>query len=489
MLFSQYKNRSDYSFRFEVAPLSITVAILMVQFFVFKDYTPHVPLVIGICITGMFMALKGRKWAGMEQHMYRVMKVALPTTVIILCVGMMIAASIAAGTVQTVLVYGLSILKPTVFLPATCILTTVVSLATGTSWGTVGTVGLAMVGIGEALGVPMHWTVGAICSGAFFGDKMSPLSDTTNLSPAVAGTDIWAHIKAMLPNTIPAYAITIVVYTLVSLNYGSEGGAETLATRDHFLAVLHAHYKIGWLTLIPAVVVIYMGFRKYSVMGTLCTGVSLAALIAIVYQGVKVSAVSDILMNGFKAATGDTYMDKLLSKGGIMSMTWVIMMMMLSLAFVGCLEAYGTFRAILAKLNALIKSRFSLVATAASAVLIVGLVAGEVYTSIVLPGRLMKGKFAEMGYDRAILSRTLEDWGTLVSPLIPWNNGGAFVAGALGMTAFVYAPFALFCWLSPLIGLIYAAFGWFTPLDPRGPQTLADENMEEIADEVDDYMV
>lgn len=488
-MFSQCKNRESYPFWFEMAPLLLTVALLMVQFFVFKDYTPHVPLVIGICITGMFMALKGRKWAGMEQHMYRVMKVALPTTVIILCVGMMIAASIAAGTVQTVLVYGLSILKPTVFLPATCILTTVVSLATGTSWGTVGTVGLAMVGIGEALGVPMHWTVGAICSGAFFGDKMSPLSDTTNLSPAVAGTDIWAHIKAMLPNTIPAYAITIVVYTLVSLNYGGEGGAETLATRDHFLAVLHAHYKIGWLTLIPAVVVIYMGFRKYSVMGTLCTGVFLAALIAIVYQGVKVSAASDILMNGFKAATGDTYMDKLLSKGGIMSMTWVIMMMMLSLAFVGCLEAYGTFRAILAKLNALIKSRFSLVATAASAVLIVGLVAGEVYTSIVLPGRLMKGKFAEMGYDRAILSRTLEDWGTLVSPLIPWNNGGAFVAGALGMTAFVYAPFALFCWLSPLIGLIYAAFGWFTPLDPRGPQTLADENMEEIADEVDDYMV
>ncbi len=488
-MFSQCKNRESYPFWFEMAPLLLTVALLMVQFFVFKDYTPHVPLVIGICITGMFMALKGRKWAGMEQHMYRVMKVALPTTVIILCVGMMIAASIAAGTVQTVLVYGLSILKPTVFLPATCILTTVVSLATGTSWGTVGTVGLAMVGIGEALGVPMHWTVGAICSGAFFGDKMSPLSDTTNLSPAVAGTDIWAHIKAMLPNTIPAYVITIVVYTLVSLNYGSEGGAETLATRDHFLAVLHAHYKIGWLTLIPAVVVIYMGFRKYSVMGTLCTGVFLAALIAIVYQGVKVSAVSDILMNGFKAATGDTYMDKLLSKGGIMSMTWVIMMMMLSLAFVGCLEAYGTFRAILAKLNALIKSRFSLVATAASAVLIVGLVAGEVYTSIVLPGRLMKGKFAEMGYDRAILSRTLEDWGTLVSPLIPWNNGGAFVAGALGMTAFVYAPFALFCWLSPLIGLIYAALGWFTPKDPRGPQTLADEDMEEIADEVDDYMV
>ena len=488
-MFNQFKNRDSYPFWFEMAPLVLTVVLLLVQFFVFKDYTPHVPLVIGICITGMFMALKGRKWADMEKHMYRVMKVALPTTVIILCVGMMIAASIAAGTVQTVLVYGLGILKPTVFLPATCILTTIVSLATGTSWGTVGTVGLAMVGIGEALGVPMHWTVGAICSGAFFGDKMSPLSDTTNLSPAVAGTDIWTHIKSMLPNTAVAYVITIAIYSWVSAGYGSDAAANSLATRDHFLAVLHANYKIGWITLIPAAVVIYMGFRKYSVMGTLCTGVFLAALIAIVYQGVSVSTTSNVLMNGFTAETKDVAIDKLLSKGGIMSMTWVIMMMMLSLAFVGCLEAYGTFRAILAKLNALIKSRFSLVATAASAVLIVGLVAGEVYTSIVLPGRLMKGKFAEMGYDRAILSRTLEDWGTLVSPLIPWNNGGAFVFGALGMSAFVYAPFALFCWLSPLVGLIYAGLGWFMPLDPRGPQTLADEDMEEIADEVDDYMV
>ena len=488
-MFNQFKNRDSYPFWFEMAPLVLTVVLLLVQFFVFKDYTPHVPLVIGICITGMFMALKGRKWADMEKHMYRVMKVALPTTVIILCVGMMIAASIAAGTVQTVLVYGLGILKPTVFLPATCILTTIVSLATGTSWGTVGTVGLAMVGIGEALGVPMHWTVGAICSGAFFGDKMSPLSDTTNLSPAVAGTDIWTHIKSMLPNTAVAYVITIAIYSWVSAGYGSDAAANSLATRDHFLAVLHANYKIGWITLIPAAVVIYMGFRKYSVMGTLCTGVFLAALIAIVYQGVSVSTTSNVLMNGFTAETKDVAIDKLLSKGGIMSMTWVIMMMMLSLAFVGCLEAYGTFRAILAKLNALIKSRFSLVATSASAVLIVGLVAGEVYTSIVLPGRLMKGKFAEMGYDRSILSRTLEDWGTLVSPLIPWNNGGAFVFGALGMSAFVYAPFALFCWLSPLVGLIYAGLGWFMPLDPRGPQTLADEDMEEIADEVDDYMV
>ena len=489
MLFSQYKNRSDYSFRFEVAPLSITVAILMVQFFIFKDYTPHVPLIIGICITGIFMALKGRKWAEMEKNMYRVMKVALPTTIIILCVGMMIAASIAAGTVQTVLKFGLDIISPSIFLPATCILTTIVSLATGTSWGTLGTVGLAMLGIGDALGIPNYWTIGAICSGSFFGDKMSPLSDTTNLTPAVAGTDVWSHIKSMLPNTTVAYALAIIIYALVSRHYQGDAGAVANQTRAMFQSAITGHYKTGFITLVPALFVIAMGFRKYSVTGTLCTGIFLAVLIAICYQGVSLSSVSDILMNGYKAQTGQEYVDKLLSKGGIMSMTWVITMMMLSLAFIGALETYGTFRAILGKLKVLIKSRFSLVATTALIVLTVGMVAGEIYTSLVLHGRLMKSKYAEMGYDRAILSRTIEDWGTIVSPLIPWNNGGVFVTTTLGLSTFIYAPFALFCWLSPVVGLIFAALGWFVPKDPRGPQTIDDEEMEEIADDVDDYMV
>ena len=196
-----------------------------------------------------------------------------------------------------------------------------------------------------------------------------------------------------------------------------------------------------------------------------------------------------ILMNGYTATTGQEYVDKLLTKGGILNMGWVITMMFLSLAFVGVLEAYGTFHAILLKINKVIASRFSLVLTSAGSVLTVGMVAGEVYTSLVLPGRLMKSKYAEMGYDRSILSRTIEDWGTLVSPLIPWNNGGAFVTSTLGISAFLYAPFALFCWLSPLIGLIYAALGWFTPLDPKGPQKIEEEEMEDIADEVEDYMV
>jgi len=318
---------------------------------------------------------------------------------------------------------------------------------------------------------------------------MSPLSDTTNLTPAVAGTDLWSHIRSMLTNTIPAYALTIIIYTWVGMDYGTGEGMGSLEMRETIQNTVQSHFQLGWVTLIPPVVVIYMGFRKYSVMGTLCTGIFIGALIAVFYQGVSLDKISGILMNGYTATTGQEYVDKLLTKGGILNMGWVITMMFLSLAFVGVLEAYGTFHAILLKINKVIASRFSLVLTSAGSVLTVGMVAGEVYTSLVLPGRLMKSKYAEMGYDRSILSRTIEDWGTLVSPLIPWNNGGAFVTSTLGISTFLYAPFALFCWLSPLIGLIYAALGWFTPLDPKGPQKIEEEEMEDIADEVEDYMV
>ena len=314
---------------------------------------------------------------------------------------------------------------------------------------------------------------------------MSPLSDTTNLTPAVVETDLWSHIRSMLSNTIPAYALTLIIYTLVGWNY-ADGDPESLQLRESLQSTVQASFQLGWITLIPPVVVIYMGFRNYSVMGTLCTGVFLGALIAVFYQGNALSQMSGILMNGYTAHTGVEYVDKLLTKGGILNMGWVISMMFLSLAFVGALEAYGTFRALLLKINTIVSSRFSLVATSALSVLTVGMVAGEIYTSLVLPGRLMKGKYAEMGYDRSILSRTIEDWGTLVSPLIPWNNGGAFVTSTLGISTFIYAPFAVFCWLSPLIGLIYAALGWFTPLDPKGPQKVPDEEMEEIADDVGD---
>lgn len=473
-MITRFRHRESYPFWFDIAPLVITTAIMALQFFVFKDFTPHIPLIIGICITGLFMGLKGLKWSDMEQQMFTVMKVGLPAVLILMCVGMLISVWIAAGTVPTIVNAGLSILTPSVFLPAVCILSCLVSLATGTSWGTVGTVGLAMMGIGDAMGIPLYWTAGAVVSGSFFGDKMSPLSDTTNLTPAVTNITIWEHIRGMLPCTVPAMVVALAVYAYVGMGY-----ADNQANMTNSLTIqnaMQANFQLGWITLIPALAVIYMGYRKYSAMGTICLGVTLGAIIAVTVQDVALKDVFNILQNGYKATTGIGAVDTLLSKGGVMSMTWVVTLTMFSLAFVGALETYGTFNAILGKLETWIQSRVSLVGASYGSVLGVSLILGEVYTSIVLPGRLLQSKYSEMGYERTTLSRTIEDCGTLASPLIPWNMGGGFVTATLGVPTVLYAPFAIFCWLSPLFGILYALTGWFVPrTKPVAKSTLSQQ--------------
>ena len=460
-MIKRFRHLERYPFWFDIAPLLITTAIMAVQFFVFKDFTPHIPLIIGICITGLFMGLKGLHWSDMENQMFTVMKVGLPAVMILMCVGMLISVWIAAGTVPTIVNAGLSVLTPTIFLPATCALAAMVSLATGTSWGTVGTVGLAMMGIGDAMGVPLYWTAGAVVSGSFFGDKMSPLSDTTNLTPAVTGITIWEHIRGMLPCTVPAMVVALAVYAYVGMGYG--GSAAGITSTETIKNAMTANFKLGWVTLIPALAVIYLGYRKYSAMGTICLGVALGAVIAVFVQDVPLKDIFNILQNGYKSTTGISTVDTLLSKGGVMSMTWVVTLTMFSLAFVGALETYGTFDAILDKLENVIRSRVSLVGASYGSVLGVSLILGEVYTSIVLPGRLLQGKYKELGYARTTLARTIEDCGTLASPLIPWNMGGGFVTATLGVPTVVYAPFAIFCWLSPLFGILYAFTGWYVP--------------------------
>lgn len=457
----QTPQAKSFPFWLDVAPLGITAVILGIQFFVFQDFTPHIPLIIGICLTGLFLLLKGMKWADMEAHLYTVMKVGLPALMILMCVGMLIATWIAAGTVPTIVYYGLKALTPSTFLVMACILCAVVSLATGTSWGTLGTVGLAIMGIGEALSMPIYWTAGAVVSGSFFGDKMSPLSETTQLTAAVTGINPWVHIKGMLPTTVPALLIALVVYAWVGRQYDHPAvQTETSALIQHTLVT---HFQLGWWTLLPALPVIYMGYKKYSAMGTICVGVLLGAVIAVWGQGTTVKEVFYLLQNGYASATGVAYVDNLLSKGGVLSMTWVVTLTLFSLGFVAALEVYGTFQAILRQISRLIHGRFSLLMTSYASVLGVGTALGDVYTSIVLPGRLLQEKYTELGYKRTTLARSLEDCGTLMSPLIPWNMGGNFVTATLGIPTFVYAPFAILCWLAPVIGVVWGLTGWFVP--------------------------
>lgn len=449
------------SFLLDIAPLVLTAIILMVQFFVFKDFTPHIPLACGILITGLFMKLRGRDWDGMEQRFLKVVKIGLPAILILMGVGMLIGAWIIAGTVPTILYYGFSIFTPSSFLVSVCIICAIISLATGTSWGTVGTVGLAMMGIGLGLGVPAPLVGGAIVSGAFFGDKMSPLSDTTNLTPAAAGIDLWEHIKGMLPTTVPAMITAVLIYAWIGTSYGSD--SVDMSSIEAIKASLASNYNLSVITLLPAVVVIGAAIMKMPAIPTVLVGVVVASVIAVFMQGVGLHDVFNVLQNGFKSETGLEIVDQLLSKGGVMSMTWVVTLTIFALAFVGSLEHYGTLKAIMAKLDKVIKTRFGLVISSYASVIGVGTIIGDVYTTLVLPGRLLKDKYQEMGYKRTTLTRAVEDCGTLLSPLIPWNMGGSFVAATLGIATITYAPYAFACWLSPLFGLLWLALNKFIP--------------------------
>lgn len=449
------------SFLLDIAPLVLTAMILMVQFFVFKDFTPHIPLACGILITGLFMKLRGRDWQGMEDRFLKVIKIGLPAMIILMGVGMLIGSWIIAGTVPTILYYGFSIFSPSSFLFSVCIICAIISVATGTSWGTVGTVGLAMMGIGMGLGIPAHFTGGAIVSGAFFGDKMSPLSDTTNLTPAAAGVDLWDHIKGMLPTTVPAMVTALAIYAWIGMGYGDD--SIDLSSIQALQTNLANNYNLGVITLLPALVVVAAAVMKMPAIPTVLGGVVVASLVAFFMQGVEVSEIFNVLQNGFVSETGFEVVDKLLSKGGVMSMTWVITLTIFALGFVGSLEHYGTLKAIMAKIDKAVKSRIGLILTTYASVLGVGTLIGDVYTTLVLPGRLLKDKYKEMGYKRTTLTRSIEDTGTLLSPLIPWNMGGSFVAATLGIATLTYAPFAFACWLSPLFGLLWAFLNKFIP--------------------------
>ncbi|MCC3307641.1 Na+/H+ antiporter NhaC [Psychrobacter sanguinis] len=466
--------RASSSFLLDIAPLVLTAMILMVQFFIFKDFTPHIPLACGILITAVFMAARGRSWEGMESRFLRVIKVGLPAIIILMGVGMLVGSWIIAGTVPTILYYGFEIFSPSSFLASVCIICALISIATGSSWGTVGTVGLALMGIGTGLGIPPELTGGAIVSGAFFGDKMSPLSDTTNLTPAASGIDIWEHIKGMLPTTLPAFVIALGLYIWIGLGYSSD--SVDMSSVELLQQTMAANYNISLITLLPALVVIAAAVMQFPAIPTVLIGVFVSSLIAFFLQGVGVHDIFVVLQDGYVSKTGVEMVDQLLTKGGVMSMTWVVTLTIFALAFVGSLEHYGTLKAIMAKLNKLIKGRFGLVGSTYAIVLSVGTIIGDVYTTLVLPGRLLKDKYKQMGYKRTTLTRSIEDCGTLLSPLIPWNMGGSFVAATLGAATITYAPYAFVCWISPLIGLLWLILNKFIPRE--APQRV--EAMENL---------
>ncbi|WZY01032.1 Na+/H+ antiporter NhaC [Bacillus sp. FSL W7-1360] len=441
----------------KVAICSLCLFILMmVGCMFFLKVAPHIPILLVLVTAVILGRLFGFSYqeleGGLVQGVYR----GLQPIFILMLVGLIIAVWMMSGTVPTLLFYGVGLLSPEWFAPAALTICIVVSTFTGSSFTTIGTVGVALMGIAVALHVPAPLAAGAIICGACFGDKMSPLSDTTNFAAAVARVPLFTHIKHMLWTTVPALFITYVFLFVVGR---SASGGEQMQLQP-MLDALTGHFHITWLTLLSPIIVVILAARKYPVLPVLMTGIATGIVTAIVLQHVpSVAAVFHVLQDGFKLDTGEEMVNNIIQAGGLQSMMWSISLIVLALALGGVLQTIGFIEALFSPVRSLLVRRGHLIAATAMSSISVNVVTGEQYLSVLLPGETFRTSYKVIGLARQNLSRTLEDAGTLINPLIPWGVSGAFFAHTLQVPVSAYAPFALFLLLSPLFTIVFGYLG------------------------------
>ncbi|WP_171173292.1 Na+/H+ antiporter NhaC [Ruegeria sp. HKCCD8929] len=476
------------SLRIALLPVVLTLLVLGIQLFYFGDFTPHIPLAIGIAITGLVGLRLGHRWNNIEEGVFHVINISLPSVSILITVGMIVGIWIASGTVPTLIYYGLKILSPEIFLAAGMILCSIVSVSLGTSWGTVGTVGLALMGIGAGFGIPMYWTAGVVVSGAFFGDKISPLSDTTNLAPAVTGTNLFDHIRNMLPTTVPSMLIALAIYFVVGFTL-IDISQVSFERIDAITSALAAEFWISPLMLIPALLVIVLAVKKQPPIPSLFAGAVVGGVLAMICQGAGLHETFTFANSGYSIDTGVSEIDTLLNRGGIQSMMWTISLVLLALGFGGALERTGCLQTIIEVIISRVKTFAGIQTSAILTSVATNTVAGDPYLSIALPGRMYAPVYRAIGYSPLNLSRAIEEGGTLVSPLIPWNAGGAFVISALALGIgdgnfenLLYIPLAFACWMSPVIGVFYAMTGLFSPKASDEERQAWEESEEPVAE-------
>ncbi|APU66953.1 Na+/H+ antiporter NhaC [Christiangramia flava] len=387
---------------------------------------------------------------------------------ILLMVGALAGTWLISGIIPTMIYYGLQILNPTIFLAATVVICSIISVATGSSWTTSATVGIALIGIANALDISLGMTAGAILSGAYFGDKMSPLSDTTNLAPAMAGTDLFTHIKYMAITTVPTITITILAFVIIGLNIDTEGTTDT----SSILNAIDASFNISpWLFIVP-VIVIFLIVKKTSPLVALLVGTLLGAIAALILQPEIVQSISGSeelnFISGYKgimnAITVDTAIETdsealndLFASSGMAGMLGTIWLILCAMVFGGIMEAIGALSRISTALLNLFHTTFGLFASTVFSCLALNVTASDQYLAIVVPGKMFAKAYKDKGLAPENLSRSLEDSGTVTSVLIPWNTCGAYHSGVLGVPTLSYAGYAFFNYLSPFMTLLFAA--------------------------------
>ena len=387
---------------------------------------------------------------------------------ILLMVGALAGTWLISGIIPAMIYYGLQILNPTIFLAACVVISAIISIATGSSWTTSATVGIALIGIGEALGISLGMTAGAVLSGAYFGDKMSPLSDTTNLAPAMAGGELFDHIKYMTITTIPTILITLAVFIIMGFTIDTTGSADTESILNSIDATLNIN---GWLFIVPAVVILLI-VKKTPPLAALLIGTLLGAVFAIIFQPDIVASITGAkeltFESGYKGilkaitvktsiATDSTALNDLFSSKGMAGMLGTIWLIVCAMVFGGVMDGIGALSRITKSLLSMAQTTFGLFASTVGSCLALNVTASDQYLAIVVPGKMFAQAYADRGLAPENLSRTLEDSGTVTSVLIPWNTCGAYHSGVLGVSVADYFFFAVFNWLSPFMTLLFAA--------------------------------
>ncbi|MDO9137357.1 MAG: Na+/H+ antiporter NhaC [Lutibacter sp.] len=448
-------------------PVIILMAMLAYNIFfaggeLLGEYSNQFILLMGGIIASAVGFLNKVSLKIMIREIWENLKSVFVPIMILFLVGALAGTWLVSGIIPAMVYYGLQVLSPGIFLPASVVIAAVISVATGSSWTTSATVGIALVGIGTALGIPTGMIAGAVISGAYFGDKMSPLSDTTNLAPAMAGTDLFTHIRYMTFTTVPSIIITIVVFGIISLNIDTTGTADI----SGLLNTIKTTFNITPYLFIVPLSVIGLILFKIKPLISLGIGVVLAAIFAFIFQP---EILNSLASSNFRAIVNAVFVDteivtdniklnELFSAGGMKGMLWTIFLICCAMVFGGTMDAIGALAKITKELLKLASSIFGLFFSTVVSCIGLNAIASDQYLAIVIPGKMFKKAFEDKELAPENLSRTLEDSGTVTSALIPWNTCGAYQSGVLGVPVADYAIYAIFNWLSPIMTLIFAGF-------------------------------
>jgi NhaC family Na+:H+ antiporter len=437
-------------------PVVFLVIALSVTIGIFK-LSPHIPLIAAAAVAAFVAVIHKHPWKEIQDGMVHGITLAMSAILILMVVGTMIGTWILGGVVPSMIFYGLKVLSPGIFLVATLIICSIVSLGTGSSWSTAGTVGVALIGVGQGLGIPVAMVAGAIISGAYFGDKMSPLSDTTNLAPAVAGTDLFSHIRHMVYTTAPGYVLSVILFGLLGTRFS--GGVLETGNVETILSTLKSNFFVHPILLLAPLLVIVMVVKKIPPLPALLAGTLLGGIFAMVTQAGSLAAVISAAHSGYISQTGVEMVDDLLTRGGLQSMMDTVALIICALSFGGIMEKTGMLEVLARAFLKRVKRTGSLVATTIFSSIAMNAIASDQYMAIVIPGRMYKNAFDARGLHPKNLSRCLEDAGTLTSPLIPWNSCGAFMHATLGVNPLLYLPYAFLNLSNPLVSIFYGYTG------------------------------